>query len=429
MAASLLCRNSKFSAYLGKCHRSIFKICRSFSTSEDVVIVSAARTPIGSFRSSLSSVPVSKLGSVAIQAAVERAGVSTDDVQEVFMGNVCAAGAGQAPTRQAALGAGLPTSTPCTTINKVCASGMKSIMFAAQSLACGSQEIMVAGGMESMSNVPFYMNRDAPSYGGHTLQDGIVKDGLWDVYNQIHMGSCTEKTVKDHNLTREDQDEFAITSYKRSASANEKGVFKKEIVPVAIPQKRGKPDIVIDEDEEFKKVNFDKFTQLKPVFKKEGGTITAANASTLNDGAAALVLMTGKVAEKMNVKPLARIIGFCDAAVAPIDFSVAPASAMPKLLQLTGLKKEDITMWEINEAFSAVVLANMAILGLDPAKVNINGGAVSLGHPIGMSGARLVGHLVHNLNPGEKGLASICNGGGGAAAIVVEKFDVHEMVL
>ncbi|XP_028414387.1 acetyl-CoA acetyltransferase, mitochondrial-like [Dendronephthya gigantea] len=419
--AAYFFKSSRHLNFVSKSHRLIYKIGRSFSTSQDIVIVSAARTPVGSFRSSLSSVPATKLGSVAIQAAIERAGISNGDVQEVFMGNVCSAGAGQAPTRQAALGAGLPISTPCTTINKVCASGMKSIMLAAQSLACGSQEIMVAGGMESMSNVPFYMGRDAPSYGGHKLEDGIVKDGLWDVYNQIHMGSCTEKTAKDHNLSREEQDEFAISSYKKTSSAHEKGIFKKEIVPVSVPQRRGKPDIVVEEDEEFKKVNFDKFNQLKPVFQRDGGTITAANASTLNDGAAAVVLMTAKIAEKMGVKPLARIIGFCDAAVAPIDFPVAPAEAMPKLLKLTGLKKEDITMWEINEAFSAVVLANIKIMGLDPDKVNINGGAVSLGHPIGMSGARLVGHMTHHLNPGEKGLASICNGGGGAAAIVIER--------
>lgn len=402
-------------------NRSLCRIGRPFSTGEDVVVVSAARTPIGSFGSSLSKVPATQLGSVAIKAAIERAGIASEDVQEVFMGNVCPAGAGQAPTRQATLGAGLPVSTPCTTINKVCASGMKSIMLAAQSLACGSQEIMVAGGMESMSNVPFYMNRDAPSYGGHMLQDGIVKDGLWDVYNKIHMGNCTEKTAKDHQLTREDQDNFAINSYKKTASAHEKGIFNSEIVPVSIPQKRGKADIIVSEDEEFGRVNFDKFSQLKPVFQKDGGTITAANASTLNDGAAAVVLMTSKIADKMGVKPLARIIGFCDAAVAPIDFPVAPAAAMPKLLKLTGLKKEDIAMWEINEAFSAVVLANIKIMDLDPEKVNINGGAVSLGHPIGMSGTRLVGHMTHNLQPGQKGLASICNGGGGAAAIVIER--------
>lgn len=388
---------------------------------EDVVIVSAARTPIGSFRSSLSTVPATQLGSVAIKAAIERAGIANEDVQEVFMGNVCSSGGGQAPTRQAALGAGLPISTPCTTINKVCASGMKAIMLAAQSLASGSQDIMVAGGMESMSNIPFYMNRDAATFGGHMLQDGIIKDCLWDVYNQIHMGSCTEKVVKEYQLSREDQDNFAINSYKKTASAHKQGILKTEIAPVSIPQKRGKPDIVVNGDEEFTKVNFDKISQLKPVFQKDHGTITAANSSTLNDGAAAVVMMTRKVADKMGIKPLARIIGFCDAAVAPIDFAVAPSAAMPKLLQQTGLKKHDIDMWEINEAFSAVVLANIKIMDLDPEKVNINGGAVSLGHPIGMSGARLVGHMTHNLQPGCKGLASICNGGGGAAAIVIER--------
>ncbi|EDO46656.1 predicted protein [Nematostella vectensis] len=389
--------------------------------SEEVVIVSAARTAIGSFRSALCSVPAPKLGAVAIKHAVERAGISPEQVQEVYMGNVCAAGMGQAPARQAALGAALPISTPCTTINKVCASGMKSIMAAAQSLMCGSQEIMVAGGMESMSNVPFYVSREAPTYGGHKMEDGIIKDGLWDVYNQFHMGVCAENAASKYNITREEQDDYAIHSYRRTAAAWDAGKFKQEVVPVNIPQKKGKPDIVFEEDEEYKKVSFEKFPSLKTVFKKENGTVTAANASTLNDGAAAVVLMTREAAEKNGVTPLASIVAFADAAVAPIDFPIAPAAAIPKVLRLAHLRKDDIDMWEINEAFSAVALANIKILDLDPSKVNIHGGAVSIGHPVGMSGARLISHMTYNLAPGALGLAAICNGGGGASAMILRK--------
>ncbi|KAJ7394268.1 Acetyl-CoA acetyltransferase, mitochondrial [Desmophyllum pertusum] len=387
----------------------------------EVVIVSAVRTPVGSFRSSLCKITAPRLGTIAIKSAVDKAGIKPEDVQEVYMGNVCTAGEGQAPTRQATLGAGLPISTPCTTINKVCASGMKSIMMAAQSLACGSQEVMVAGGMESMSNVPFLVGRDPPKYGGHMMEDGIVKDGLWDVYNQIHMGNCAENTVKELKISREEQDEFAISSYKKTAAAWQAGIFNSEIIPVPIPQK-GKPDVVFSEDEEYKKVSFDKIPALRPVFeKKDVGTVTAANASTLNDGAAALVLMTRQAADRLGVKPLASIIGFADAAVKPIDFPIAPAAAMPKLLQQTGLKKEDIHMWEINEAFSAVVVANIKLMELDPDKVNIHGGAVSIGHPIGMSGSRLIAHMTHTLPEGALGLASICNGGGGASAMVIKR--------
>ncbi|XP_077976882.1 acetyl-CoA acetyltransferase, mitochondrial-like [Glandiceps talaboti] len=386
----------------------------------DVVIASAVRTPIGSFRSSLVGVPAPRLGAIALKAAVEKAGIAPEEVKEVYMGNVIQAGEGQAPTRQVALGAGLPLATPCTTINKVCASGMKSIMMAAQSLMCGHQDVMVAGGMESMSNVPFMMNRNAPAYGGHKLEDGIVRDGLTDVYNKIHMGNCAENTAKKMNIGREEQDQYAINSYKNSQKAAESGIFDKEIVPVSIPQRKG-PEVVIKEDEEYKKVNFAKFPALKTVFQKDGGTVTAANASTLNDGAAALVLMTAQAAERLGVTPLARIVGFADAAIAPIDFPIAPAYAMPKVLEQTGVKQDDVAMFEINEAFSVVVLANIKMLGIDPDKVNIHGGAVSIGHPIGMSGARITGHMVHNLKPGEKGLAGICNGGGGASAILIEK--------
>lgn len=339
------------------------------------------------------------------------------------MGNVLTAGQGQAPARQASLGAGLPISTPCTTVNKVCASGTKSLMLAAQALACGSQQCMVAGGMESMSHVPYYLKRNSLSYGHQPAEDGIVRDGLWDVYNNIHMGGCAEDTAAKYDVSRQEQDEYARCSYQLAAQATESGILAKEIVPVSVPQRKGKPDIVVERDEEYSRANFEKFPSLKPVFKKEadGGTVTAANASTLNDGGAACVLMTEAYAKKSGTQPLARIVGFGDAAVAPIDFPTAPAAAIPKVLSLCGLEKDDIAMYEINEAFSVVVLANIKVLDLDPSRVNIHGGAVSLGHPIGMSGTRIVAHLVHNLKPGEKGMAAICNGGGGAACLVVEK--------
>ncbi|XP_011876981.1 PREDICTED: acetyl-CoA acetyltransferase, mitochondrial [Vollenhovia emeryi] len=387
----------------------------------DVVIVSAVRTPMGSFLGSLSSVSATKLGAVAVQAAIERAGVTKEQVKEVYMGNVCQGFLGQAPARQAALFAGLPKSTICTTVNKVCASGMKSVMLASQSLQCGHQEIVLAGGMESMSNVPYYLARGETSYGGLKLEDGIVFDGLTDVYNKCHMGNCAENTAKKLSITRQQQDEYAIGSYKRSAAAYENNVFKDELVSVGVPQKKGKPDVSVTEDEEYKRVNFDKFGKLSTVFQKENGTVTAGNASTLNDGAAALVLMTSDAAQRLNLKPLARVVAFQDAATDPIDFPIAPAFAVPPLLQNAGVNKNDVALWEINEAFSVVVVANQKLLDIDPAKVNVHGGAVSLGHPIGMSGARIVVHLVHALKAGEKGVASICNGGGGASSILIEK--------
>ncbi|KAM4046039.1 acetyl-CoA acetyltransferase, mitochondrial [Anomaloglossus baeobatrachus] len=413
-AAARLCSGS--SRALKYSHRSY----ASQPSLNEVVIASAVRTPIGSFQGSLASFPATKLGSVAIKAAVERAGIPAEEVNEVYMGNVLQAGQGQAPTRQAALGAGLQISTPTTTVNKVCASGMKSVMLAAQSLMCGHQNVMVAGGMESMSNVPYCMTRGATPYGGVKLEDLIVKDGLTDVYNKFHMGNCAENTAKKFSIGREEQDSFAISSYTRSKASWESGIIAKEIAPVTIQQK-GKPDVVVQEDEEYKRVDFSKFPKLKTVFQKDNGTVTAANASTLNDGAAALVLMTSGAADKLKVKPLARILAFADSAVDPIDFPIAPAYAIPKVLSAAGLKKEDITMWEINEAFSVVVLANIKMLDIDPAKVNINGGAVSLGHPIGMSGARIVGHMAHALKKGQFGVASICNGGGGASAILIER--------
>ncbi|KAL1492141.1 hypothetical protein ABEB36_012629 [Hypothenemus hampei] len=387
----------------------------------EVVIVSAVRTPIGSFLASLSPLSATQLGGVAIKGAIERAGIPQNEIKEVFLGNVCQGGVGQAPARQATIFAGLPTSTICTTINKVCASGMKSIIFGAQSIQTGNQEVILAGGMESMSNVPFYLKRGQTPYGGVHLSDGIVLDGLTDVYNKIHMGNCAENTAKKLGITRQQQDEFAVNSYKRSAQAWQNKIFDSEIVPVNVPQKRGQPDLIFSEDEEYKRVNFEKFGKLATVFQRENGTVTAGNASTLNDGAAALILTTTSVASRLNLKPLARIVGFADGACEPIDFPIAPAVAVPKLLQETGVKKNDIALWEINEAFSVVVLANQKLLDLDPNKVNVHGGAVSLGHPIGMSGARIVVHLVHALKPGEKGVASICNGGGGASSIMIER--------
>ncbi|XP_029672633.1 acetyl-CoA acetyltransferase, mitochondrial isoform X2 [Formica exsecta] len=387
----------------------------------DVVIVSAVRTPMGSFLGSLSNVSATKLGAVAVQAAVERAGIAKEQVKEIYMGNVCQGFLGQAPARQAALFAGLPKSTICTTVNKVCASGMKSIMLASQSLQCGHQEIILAGGMESMSNVPYYLARGETPYGGVKLQDGIVFDGLTDVYNKCHMGNCAENTAKKLNITRQQQDEYAISSYKRSAAAYENNVFKDELVPVSVPQKKGKPDVIFMEDEEYKRVNFEKFGNLNTVFQKENGTVTAGNASTLNDGAAALILTTSEVAQRLNLKPLAKVVAFQDAATDPIDFPIAPAFAVPSLLQNAGVNKNDIALWEINEAFSVVAVANQKLLDIDPTKINVHGGAVSLGHPIGMSGARIVVHLVHALKAGEKGVASICNGGGGASSILIEK--------
>lgn len=337
------------------------------------------------------------------------------------MGNVCAAYLGQAPARQAVIFGGMPKSTICTTVNKVCSSGMKSIMLAAQGLQTGAQEVMLAGGMESMSNVPFYLKRGETSYGGMQLVDGIVYDGLTDVYNKFHMGNCAENTAKKLGISRQEQDDYAISSYKRSAAAYESKAFVDELIPVSVPQKRGAPPVLFSEDEEYKKVNFEKFNKLSTVFQKENGTVTAGNASTLNDGAAALVLMTAEAAHRLNVKPLARIIGFADGECDPIDFPIAPAVAIPKLLEKTGVNKDDIALWEINEAFSVVAVANQKMLNLDPSKLNVHGGGVSLGHPIGMSGSRIVVHLCHALKKGEKGVAAICNGGGGASSIMIEK--------
>jgi acetyl-CoA C-acetyltransferase len=388
---------------------------------KEVYIISAARTPIGSFGGSLSSLSASQLGATAIKAAVERAGIDAGQIQEVFMGNVLSANLGQAPATQAAKFAGLPD-VPATTINKVCASGTKAIMLAAQSIALGQNDIVVAGGMESMSNVPYYLDKARNGYrlGDGKIIDGLVKDGLWDVYNDYHMGSAAELCATDCKISREDQDAYAIESYKRSQAAQLAGKFKNEIAAVEIKDRKGEISL-ISEDEEVHSVKFDKIPSLKAVFKKDG-TVTAANASTLNDGAAALVLMSKEKAEQLGIKPLARIISYADAQQAPEWFTTSPSKAIPIALQRAGLKTDDVDYFEINEAFSVVSLANNQILKLESSKVNINGGAVSMGHPLGASGARIVVTLINVLqqNNAKIGLAAICNGGGGASALIIE---------
>ncbi|WP_213189139.1 acetyl-CoA C-acyltransferase [Cloacibacterium caeni] len=389
---------------------------------KEVFIVSAARTPMGSFLGSLSSIPAPKLGAIAIKGALDKINLDAKHVQEVYMGNVLQAGEGQAPARQAALGAGLSNETPSTTINKVCASGMKAVMMASQSIKSGDQDVIVAGGMENMSQVPhYYSARNAVKLGDVKMQDGMLVDGLTDVYNKVHMGVCAEKCAAEYEFSREDQDNFAIQSYKRSAEAWASGKFKEEIVPVEIPQRKGEP-IIFAEDEEYKNVNFDRIGTLPTVFQKENGTVTAANASPLNDGASALVLMSKEKMEELGLKPLAKIVSYADAAHEPEWFTTAPAKALPIALKKAGLEVSDIDFFEFNEAFSVVGLANNKILGLDESKVNVNGGAVSLGHPLGSSGARIIVTLINVLkqNNGKYGAAAICNGGGGASAIVIE---------
>ncbi|MBB4805597.1 acetyl-CoA C-acetyltransferase [Chryseobacterium defluvii] len=389
---------------------------------KEVFIVSAVRTPMGSFMGSLSTVPATKLGSVAVKGALDKIGLDPKNVQEIYMGNVLQAGEGQAPARQAALGAGLSIETPSTTINKVCASGMKAVMMAAQSIKAGDADVIVAGGMENMSMVPHYYNaRVATKLGDIKMQDGMVLDGLTDVYNKVHMGVCAEKCATDYGISREDQDNFAVESYKRSANAWSEGKFKDEVVPVEIPQRKGDP-VIFAEDEEYKAVNFDRIATLPTVFKKEEGTVTAANASTLNDGASALILVSKEKMEELGLKPLARIVSYADAAQEPENFTTAPAKALPIALKKAGLALTDIDFFEFNEAFSVVGLANNKILGLDASKVNVNGGAVALGHPLGSSGSRIIVTLINVLkqNNAKYGAAAICNGGGGASAIVIE---------
>jgi len=390
---------------------------------KEVYIVSAVRTPIGSFGGVLSGVPATQLGATAIKAALERAGVKPEDVNEVLMGNVLQANLGQSPVTQASIFAGIPTNVPGTTINKVCASGMKAIMLGAQSILLGDNDVVVAGGMENMSAVPYYLDKARTGYRlGHAqMIDGLVKDGLWDVYKDYHMGNAAELCATECNISREEQDVFAIESYKRAQAAWSKGLFKNEIVPVSIPQK-GKEPMLISEDEEYKKVDFNKIPSLRPVFVKDG-SVTAANASTLNDGAAALVLMSKEKAEALGIKPLAKIRGFADAQQAPELFTTTPAKALPKAVEKAGLKMSDVEYFEINEAFSVVAIANNQMMKLDPSKVNVNGGAVSLGHPLGCSGARIIVTLLNVLeqNNAKIGAAGICNGGGGASAIVIER--------
>ncbi len=390
---------------------------------KEVYIVSAVRTPIGSWGGSLKSFSATQLGSFAIKGALERIGLNASEINEVYMGCVMQANLGQAPARQAARFAGVPDNVPCTTINKVCASGMKSIMLAAQSIMLGDADVCVAGGMESMSNVPFYNEnlRWGNKYGNVTLIDGIVKDGLLDVYHNYMMGNAADMCAKEYNISREAQDAFAIESYKRSQNSVNTGVFANEIVPVSIPQKGGDP-LVISKDEEPFNVKFDKIPALRPAFTKDG-SVTAANASTMNDGASALVLMSKEKAEALGIKPIAKVVGFADAEQAPEWFTTTPSKAVPKAVEKAGLKMEDINYYELNEAFSVVGLVNMQLMNLDASKVNVNGGAVSLGHPLGCSGARVVTTLVNVLhqNNGKYGAAGICNGGGGASAIVIEK--------
>lgn len=389
---------------------------------KEVVIVSAARTPIGSFMGGLSSIPASKLGSIAIKGAMDKINLKPELVEEVLMGNVVQAGVGQAPARQAALGAGIPDTVPCTTVNKVCSSGMKAVMQAAQSIALGDTSIIVAGGMENMSLIPHYVHmRKGQKFGPVTMIDGMQKDGLVDAYDQNAMGVCADLCATEHKFSREDQDAFAVKSYERSAKAWADGKFDNEVVPVEVPQRKGDP-LIIKEDEEFKNVRMDKISSLRPAFSKDG-TVTAANASTINDGAGAMILMSREKAEELGLKILATIKSYADAAQEPKWFTTAPAKALPLALDKAGISKKDVDYFEFNEAFSVVGLANIKLLGLDAEKVNVNGGAVSLGHPLGCSGVRILITLLNILeqNNAKIGAAAICNGGGGASAMVIER--------
>jgi len=389
---------------------------------QDIVIVAFARTPIGSFLGTLSNIPATKLGSIAIKGALDKIGLNPNKIDEVYMGNVVQAGEGQAPAKQAALGAGIPNTVPCTTVNKVCASGMKAVMLAVQAIRCGDAEIVVAGGMENMSQIPHYLHlRNGYKYGSTELIDGLQKDGLSDAYDHQAMGICGDLCAAEYHFTREQQDTYAIQSYQRSAKAWADGKFADEVVPVEIPQRKGDP-ILMKEDEEFKNITFDKVPQLRAAFTKDG-TVTAANASTLNDGAAAMVLMSAEKAKSLNLKPLAKIIGYADASQEPKWFTTTPAKALPKALARAGISIDQVDFFEFNEAFSVVALANMKLLGLTDKNVNVNGGAVSLGHPLGCSGVRILVTLLSVLkqNNGKIGAAAICNGGGGASAVVVER--------
>ena len=387
-----------------------------------VVIVSAVRTPIGSFMGSLSSLSATKLGAIAIKGALDKINLDATLVQEVYMGNVVQAGVGQAPARQAAISAGIPDTVPCTTINKVCASGMKAVINAAQTIALGDADVVIAGGMESMSNIPHYLHmRNGHKFGPKNMEDGMQKDGLVDVYDNTAMGVLADLCASEYKVTREDQDNYSIQSYNRSAKAWADGKFKEEVIPVEIPQRRGEP-IVFSEDEEYKNVRMDKIPTLRPVFTKEG-TVTAANASTINDGAGAMVLMSEEKANELELTPLATILSYADAAHEPKRFTTAPSKALPKALDKAKISIDDVDYFELNEAFAVVGLSNMKLLGLDDSNVNVNGGAVSLGHPLGCSGVRILITLINVLkqNDAKIGAAVICNGGGGASAMVIER--------
>ncbi|HAP01194.1 MAG TPA: acetyl-CoA C-acetyltransferase [Bacteroidetes bacterium] len=390
----------------------------------EVYIMSIARTPIGSLSGALASLTAPQLGAAAMKAAMERSGISPDKIQEVYMGNVLGANIGQAPAQQASIAAGIPTNVPCTTVNKVCASGMKAIMLGAESIMLGINDIVIAGGMESMSNVPYYLDKARNGYrlGHGSVTDGIIRDGLWDPYSDFHMGNAAEVCAKEYNITREDQDNYAIESYKRAQKAYAEKSFSDEIIPVEVMS--GKEKILVSEDEEYKKVKFEKLPTLRSAFQKDG-TITAANASKINDGASAVVLMSAAKAKELGLKPLAKITGFADAAQAPTWFTTTPALAIPKALKMAGKEISQVDFAEINEAFSVVSIINNRMLKLDDSKVNINGGAVSLGHPIGSSGARITVTLANILKHknAKLGVAGICNGGGGASAIVLENMN------
>jgi acetyl-CoA C-acetyltransferase len=392
---------------------------------KEVFIVSAVRTPIGSFGGSLSSLSATELGAIAIKGSLQKINLDPKEVQEVYFGNVLSAGVGQAPVTQASLKAGLPDSIPGTTVNKVCASGMKAIMLAAESIMLGDNDCVIAGGMESMSNVPYYLDKARNGYklGNSTITDGLIKDGLWDVYKDYHMGNAAELCATECKVSREEQDAYALESYRRSKEAYSNKCFLEEIIPVTVPVK-GKDPVIVSEDEEFKNLKADKVPTLKPAFQKDG-TVTAANASKLNDGAAALVLMSGEKAKSLGIKPIAKILSFADAQQAPEWFTTTPAKALPKALAKAGKAFSDIDFFEINEAFSVVAIANNRLMKLDPEKVNVNGGAVALGHPLGASGARIIVTLLNVLkqNKAKTGAAGICNGGGGASAMVVELVD------
>ena len=388
---------------------------------KSIVIVAAKRTPMGSFGGSLSSIPATKLGALAIKGALESIDLDAKNIDEVYMGNVLQANLGQAPCKQAAIFAGIPENTPCTTVNKVCASGMKAISLAVQSIKCGDSEIVIAGGMENMSMVPHYYNaRQAKKLGDINLTDGMVKDGLTDVYNKVHMGKCADECAKEYQISREDQDQFAIQSYQKASKATARGLFENEIVTVAVSQRKT-DDVIINEDEEFKNVRIDKIPNLKPVFSSDG-TVTAANASTLNDGASAVILMTQEKADELNIQPLAKVISYADASQEPKWFTTTPNKPIRKALDKADLSISDIDFWQLNEAFSVVGLVNTQLLNIDPNKVDVNGGAVALGHPLGSSGCRIVVTLVNVLkqNKAKIGAAGICNGGGGASALIIE---------